>query len=152
MTAKRDMIKDYTKLTLVLYGVTYSVSALPNTIQDNCKLHGLCQKLIDSTAGMNSKDYTDIERAAKIAEVWTTLKSGSWRKPEEGVAAMTKKVGNAKDLATVEEAAVMVKLGLMSEEELNVKLAIAFKLDEDAKKAKEAEEEANKPVTKLKKK
>ena len=138
MTAKRDMVKDYAKLTLVLYGVTYSVSDLSTTIQDNLKLHGLCQKLIDSTAGMNSKDYTDKERAGKIAEVYKTLKSGAWRKPGEGIGAMNKKVTNAKDLATLEQAEVMVKLGLMSEEELADKVAEAEAegLAKEAKKKK----------------
>lgn len=113
MTAKRVMTKDYTKQTLVLYGVTYSVSALPKTIQGNCKLHGLCQKLIDSTAGMNSKDYTDKERADKVAEVWKTLKEGSWRKPGEGMSTMKKKVDEAKTKATPEELEVLKKLGLV---------------------------------------
>ncbi len=145
MTAKREMAKDYSKLTLVLYGVTYSVHSLSKTIQDNCKLHGLCQKLIDSTAGMNSKDYTDKERAGKVAEVWKTLKEGSWKKPGEGIGALTKKVGNAKDLATLEEAAVMVKLGLMTEEELAVKVA-------EAEEAEEAERLAMKDADEAKKK
>ena len=113
MTEKRKLSKDFSKLSLVLYGVTYKVSELTATLQNNCALHGLCQKLIDCTAGMNSKDYTDKERADKVAEVWAALKAGQWNKPGEGKATMKKKLDEAKDKATPAELAVLKKLGLV---------------------------------------
>ena len=112
MTTKRKMTKDFTKGTLSLYGVQYKVTDLPQTMQANCRLHGLCQKLIDSTAGMNSKDYTEDERAAKVAEVWATLKKDQWTKPGESKATMKKKVDEAVEKASPEELAVLKKLGL----------------------------------------
>jgi len=115
MTAKRKMEKDFAKLALVLYGKTYELSKLTKTIQSNCALHGLCQKLVDSTAGMNSKDYTDAERGKKIDEVWVILTSGQWKKPSEGKISAKKIVDEAKVKATPEELAVLKKLlpGLM---------------------------------------
>ena len=113
MTQKRKMTKDFTKGTLSLYGIQYKVSDLPKTMQANLKLHGLCQKLIDSTAGMNSKDYTDKEREAKVQEVWFTLKKNQWTKPGESKATMKKKVDEAVEKASPQELAVLKKLGLV---------------------------------------
>jgi hypothetical protein len=129
MTTKRKMAKDFRLVTLTLYGITYKVSELSPTMQNNCKLHGLCQKLIDSTAGMNSKDYTDEERADKVAEVWTTLKTDQWTKPGEGKATMKKKLTNALANATITEAKMMLKLGLVSREEFDDR---RVKLDREA--------------------
>ena len=109
---KRKMEKDFSKGTVVLYGKTYTTSGLSDTIKANLILHGLVQKLIDSTAGMNNKDYTDQERSAKISGVYETLKTGQWSKPGEGKATMKKKLEEAKTKATPAELAVLKKLGL----------------------------------------
>lgn len=113
MTAKRKMTKDFAKGTLVLYGVTYKLSELPPTMRANCGIHGLCQKLIDSTAGMNAKDYTDKERATKVFEVWSTLKKNQWTKPGEAKATMKKKLDEAAAKANPAELKVLKKLGLV---------------------------------------
>lgn len=112
MTTKRKMVKDFDAMTLVLYGITFKLSDLPKGIQAKCALHGMCQKLVDSTAGMNSKDYTDDERKEKIKEVYATLKSNLWAKPAEGKSTIKKKVDAAIAAATPEELALLKKLGL----------------------------------------
>lgn len=113
MTTRRKMVKNYDESTLTLYGATYAVSSLSKTIQSHCTLHGLCQKLIDSTAGMNNDSYTDKERSDRVAQVWNQLKADQWTKPGEGKATMKKKVDEAKSKATPEELAVLKKLGLV---------------------------------------
>lgn len=122
MTIKRKMTKDFAKSMLSLYGTVFKATDLSKTMQMNCMLHGLCQKLIDSTAGMNSKDYTDDERKAKVAEVWETLKKDQWTKPGESKATMKKKVDEAVEKANVEQAEVLHKLGLITAEEFNAKV------------------------------
>lgn len=129
MTTKRKMTKDFAKGTLVLYGITYKLSELSTTMRANCGIHGLCQKLIDSTAGMNSKDYTDEERADKVAEVWATLKTGQWTKPGEGKATMKRKVDNALAQASKTDAKMMLKLRLVTQEEFDARM---LELDKEA--------------------
>lgn len=114
MTAKRKMVKDFAKQTVVLYNKTYTVTGLSDTIKGNLQLHGLVQKLVDSTAGMNTKDFTDVERSAKIDEVYTTLKSGNWTQPSTAkVSKGDKKILAAQSKATKHELEVMKKLGLI---------------------------------------
>ena len=112
MTTKRKVAKDFAKGTVVLYNKTYAVAGLTDTIKANLTLHGLVQKLVDATAGMNNKDYTDQERSAKIEEVYVSLKAGNWTKPGEGKSTMKKKLEEAKEKATPAELAVLKKLGL----------------------------------------
>jgi len=114
MSTKRKMVKDFTKQTVVLYGKTYTVVGLSDTIKGNLQLHGLVQKLVDSTAGMNTKDFTDAERSTKIDEVYTTLKAGNWTQPSTAkVSKGDKKIQAAATKASKNELAVMKKLGLL---------------------------------------
>lgn len=114
MTTKRKMVKDFVKGTVVLYNKTYTIKGLSDTIKDNLQLHGLVQKLVDSTAGMNTKDFTDAERSVKIDEVFTTLKAGNWTQPSTAkVSKGDKKILAAATKATKNELAVMKKLGLL---------------------------------------
>ena len=114
MTAKRKMVKDFVKQTVVLYNKTYTVVGLSDTIKGNLQLHGLVQKLVDSTAGMNAKDFTDVERSARIDKVYVNLKAGHWTVPGEAkVSKGDKKITAAASKATKHELAVMKKLGLL---------------------------------------
>ncbi len=114
MSEKRKLEKDWEKQEFTLYGTTYKLSNVADSMKKNCEFHGFVQKLIDSTAGMTIKlGYTDAERKARINEVMARLKIGQWNKPGEGKETSKKKIDEAREKATPAELAVMKKLGLI---------------------------------------
>ena len=89
-------------------GVTYDADELPSEIRRACMVHGLKQKLNDSTAAMtDAKGYSNTERASTVEEVWETLMEGNWNKPSEGrvtkehgITALMEKKGLTREQAT----------------------------------------------------
>ena len=113
--AKRKLDKNFVTQTLVIYNKKYTVSGLPDTIKANLTFHGMVQKLVDSTSGMNAKDYTDEERSAKIEEVYAMLKAGNWTVPgtsKDKVKVDKTKVEAIKAKGNATELKVLKELGL----------------------------------------
>ena len=102
--------QNFNEKSVTMYGKTYTLSGLPQTQQSNCAVYGLAVKLNRSTAGMNTKDYTDTERSAKVAETYETLKGNNWNKP--GTGTRSAKIDQAWEQANETERAVLAKLGL----------------------------------------
>lgn len=53
--------------------LTFSISALSDTIQDSLAMHGLSQKLGDAAAGRSGQEAID-----SINKVWEGLVKGEW--------------------------------------------------------------------------
>jgi len=79
---------------------TYHLEELPENIVNHCALHGLSQKLADSTASMSeNKGFTREERYDVIEDLYKQLHDGNWTKPSTGGA-------NKITLSKVEKAAM----------------------------------------------
>ena len=80
-------------------GTIYCVDELSPEMQRACAVHGLKQKLNDSTASMtDAKGYTNTERASMVESIWDTLTEGNWNKPSEG------KISKEQGITTLMEA------------------------------------------------
>lgn len=80
-------------------GAEYSLNDLSEEMVTACAVHGLKQKLNDSTASMtDAKGYTNAERASMVESIWDTLAGGNWNKPTEG------KISKEQGIATLMEA------------------------------------------------
>jgi len=102
--------QNFNEKSVTMYGKTYTLSGLPQTQQSNCGVYGLAVKLNRCTAGMNSDVYTDVERSAKITEIYETLKGNNWNKP--GTGTRSAKIDQAWADANEAERAILTKLGL----------------------------------------
>ena len=80
-------------------GIEYRLGDLSDDMVTACAVHGLKQKLNDSTASMtDAKGYDTTERADMVESVWTTLAEGNWNKPSEG------KISKEQGITTLMEA------------------------------------------------
>jgi len=102
---------------------TYFLLDLDAEQQLNCMLHGLNQKLGDSTASMGeSKGFSTDERFDTINELWLQLTGdeekgvkGSWNKPTSGGSAKispSKLQAKAKELGISEEQVALLMKAL----------------------------------------
>jgi len=86
-------------------------------------INGLKQKLSDKTAASKELQLSLKEKLDVIEAAWKQLTEGRmWNKPSEGRKAAVSKIDSALGKATLEELAMMLKLGLVDQKKYDAEI------------------------------
>lgn len=62
----------------------FDVTKLPDTMQKNCTVHGLKQKLVDSKAEKKGENLTAAQAMERVLEQWASLENNEWNRKGGG--------------------------------------------------------------------